>query len=1256
MSLNDKNKYLAIQKNIAFFLQKGWIRLLILGFIFLLLRMSGAARGASKAQPHVPHDYVGCAEYESYLKYAQTFADTFLRAAVDHWGPIKTPLFVQMLSIKTHQPPLKSEDPRWQMGYAAADYVYASRGSNLSRETYMLPALVELSRITDNPKYKQAVVNYLKFYFKNCPSPTTHIWPWGEHMNYNVVTDRIHHWREEPELSPAPWDLFWQIDSSAVRKEIEGFYKYHTYDKQNTFLFDRHANYYTGLFDDMRVRGAYIKHSGIYLYGFTFLWTKTRKPMYLKWMKKEADLFWNLRNPKTGLIPEEGKEKEGVVSYGIPALAYYLLISYRLAPSQKYLLKYADSYVRSLLKYVYNPQSGTYLALVHLTTGTPASRGKLGVWGDFGRAAYLGKTAVLLYKETRDPFFLKHARQLAKMIENTPFSSGTTTGAMGQTIHFFLDMYDLTGEGEYLRFSRKVASTAIDSLFDDGLFKHSFVSYVYNAGCPNDGDHTGHLFGMLLRLYQTEQRVPLHWRAPRVWTRLGQSVRVEAFGTRKWKDLQLLYVFGDAQKEKALKPVRKSGRKAVFEIPLEAKQQGLVRFHFRLKEDHRWSDSADWAGMDTIIVRSEKAVPVLSHIEFPGVVPGTEPIPVSFNVSCPAEIKQISLFYQRTGESVEEKLATQSLESGQRVSVSIPAKNSCFSGWTDFWLEAWGNPVFPVSSHTKNFRVVSSQKSEQILSAEPKKWQSLDFSALQIQMKVKSLRKTTLSVEKIAIPPVKSQKGLPGKGMMFYKFQTSKKDWPFQSASITVPIPSRWLELFVGPTLRFYHWQVDRWMPASSKLSADEKQITANLPSPGFYTISGLPCQMWRWPASDALLVSPAVGDLDGDGKLEVVFASRDFGQFLTALHADGTEYWTIEKEGGFSFPVLADLDGDSRPEVIVGDMDGYLYVFNGDGHLKWRYFANNGIKTPAVGDINGDGQPEIVFGLKNGDVVAISNTGKLLWQTPTIPPEKHKVIALANQAFGGHSPVEKTIPALADLDGDGKLEILIAGRDSLLWALDNTGKPLWKVALIGRCDYGPAVGDLDGDGKKEVVLNSRRGQKKAKVYAVSAEGKILWSVPCDAYGDWSVSLADVNDDGKLEVVANDTTPALNVINADGKIIQRIPLESWNTMTPAVTDLNGDGKPDFVVGGNKERKVHVIDNSGKLLWSFQPPSFAYVGAKVKGGGNVAIVDVDGDGKLDILFGDDESWFYDLRTQAACKPFEIRINQYHNNAAHTGVFK
>ncbi len=1236
------------------FLKKGFF-LGLAGLLFGSWVGVKTSRAASQSLPVVPHNFVGCSHYDAYLHYAQTFADTFLRAATDHWGPRKTPLFVQMLSLKTHEPPSKQDDPLWQSA-VAADYVFDAHGSNLSRETYMLPALIELSRLTGKPKYKKAAVAFLKFYFKNCPSPTTHIWPWGEHMRWNLFTDRIHHWREEPEMSPAPWELFWQIDSSAVRREIEGFYTYHTYDKKNTFLFDRHANYYTGLFDDMGVRGAYIKHSGIYLYGFTFLWTKTHNPKYLRWMKKEADLYWNRRNPHTGLIPDEAKETSGVVAQ-TATLSYYLLLSYQLAPDQKYLLRYAEAYIRSFLKYTYNPENQSYFAGVYLRTGTPAWSAQMNVWQGNSVAAYLGKTVALLYKDTHDPFFLRHAERLADMIQRTPFSSNTCSGALGQNLRFFLNLYDLTGEGRYLRFSRKLASTAIDSLFDNGLFKHTFRSYVYNAGAANEGDHTGHLFAMLLRLYRTEKRLPLHWKSPRVWTKLGTPVPVRVFGESRLKNIRLAYRFGEGEKETLLKPVRKSGRRALFRIPFPPQKQGTVRFHFVLKtKSRRWRDSKNWVGLDTIWVRVPKAAPIIANVHAPSVVPGTEAIPVTFDLTCPAGIKQASVFFKRTGQPVREKMITRPLHDSTRVWVLIPAENLCFNGSTDFWLEAWGNPEFPVQARSRKFQVWASQKSEKWVSARPREQQAIEWPALNLKMTVQSARKTKLIAEKIPIPPVSSRKGLPAKGRVFYKFQTSGRGWPFTRAEAQISVPSRWRELFVAPTLSLFHWQKGSWTPMPSRLSDSQSELTAELPSAGLYTISGLPRQAWRWAAPEALLVSPAVGDLDGDGTLETVFASRDFGDFLTALHADGSEYWTIEKEGGFSFPVVADLDADHRPEVIVGDMDGYLYVLNGDGSLKWRYFAGIGIKTPAVGDLDGDGLPEIVCGLKNGDVLAVSNRGKKLWQTPTVPPEKRKAITLANQAFGGHSPVEKTIPALADLDGDGTLETVIAGRDSLLWAFDFRGNPLWKVALIGRCDYGPAVGDLNGDGKKEAVINSRRGGEKAKVYAVSAAGKILWSVPCDAYGDWSVSLADVDGDGKLDVVANDTSAALNVINWAGKIIRRIPLKSWNTVTPAVTDLTGDGKPDFVVAGNEERKVHVLDNSGRLLWSFQPSSVDFSGAKAKGGGNVAIADVNGDGKLDILLGDDESWFYDLRTQTACKPFAIRVNNYHNNPAHTGVFR
>ncbi len=218
------------------------------------------------------------------------------------------------------------------------------------------------------------------------------------------------------ELAPQPWELFWQIDSVAVLNEIESFYYYHTDDKEDTFLFDRHANYYTGEFDDIAVRGAYIKHSGIFFYGFAFLWRKTGNPQYLEWMKKEAELFRRSRHPQTGLLPDAAFG--GGWSSQTPMLVYYVLLAYQQDRAQNFLLEYAEDYLQNFLKAISDPESDHFFAAAYFETGTPATSANLDFWTRNSPGAYLGKTAVLLYRETQNPVYLEYAKKLARALES----------------------------------------------------------------------------------------------------------------------------------------------------------------------------------------------------------------------------------------------------------------------------------------------------------------------------------------------------------------------------------------------------------------------------------------------------------------------------------------------------------------------------------------------------------------------------------------------------------------------------------------------------------------------------------------------------------------------------------------------------------------------------------------------------------------------------------------------------------------------
>ncbi len=136
---------------------------------------------------------------------------------------------------------------------------------------------------------------------------------------------------------------------------------------------------------------------------------------------------------------------------------------------------------------------------------------------------------------------------------------------------------------------------------------------------------------------------------------------------------------------------------------------------------------------------------------------------------------------------------------------------------------------------------------------------------------------------------------------------------------------------------------------------------------------------------SDGAISTPAIGDLDGDGRNEVVVASLDQRIYAVdgrdGANKAGWPFWVGDTI--FSSPALADLDGDGRLEVIIGadahnqpltpglpftptTSGGLLLVVSSNGALRPGFpIRTNQVifSAPAVGDIDGDGRPEIVFG-----------------------------------------------------------------------------------------------------------------------------------------------------------------------------------------------------------------------------------------------------------------------------------------------------
>jgi hypothetical protein len=231
---------------------------------------------------------------------------------------------------------------------------------------------------------------------------------------------------------------------------------------------------------------------------------------------------------------------------------------------------------------------------------------------------------------------------------------------------------------------------------------------------------------------------------------------------------------------------------------------------------------------------------------------------------------------------------------------------------------------------------------------------------------------------------------------------------------------------------------------------------------------------------------SPLLVDLNGDNRNELVVATSD--GFVHAYRSDGSELpgWPAAVDG------LALHTGDPNGAYAVGEADGGAH--------------NAILASPAAADLNHDGTPEVVVADMNGKVYAFAADGQRLWTRETKVEYSGKPLEpFVSVRQGARNRTQHGFiasPVLADLDGDGRLEVIAASMDRHVYAWHDDGTPVngypqlvvdrSKVASIdpqthavtfngnagGELDQGaiidtPAVGDITGDSKPEVVVGT---------------------------------------------------------------------------------------------------------------------------------------------------------------------------------------
>jgi hypothetical protein len=309
---------------------------------------------------------------------------------------------------------------------------------------------------------------------------------------------------------------------------------------------------------------------------------------------------------------------------------------------------------------------------------------------------------------------------------------------------------------------------------------------------------------------------------------------------------------------------------------------------------------------------------------------------------------------------------------------------------------------------------------------------------------------------------------------------------------------------------------------------------------------------------------------------------------------------------GEYGFPAFSDLDADGDYDLFIGDIYGNLMYYENAGSSvvpqflapvqnPFQFTAAYSIAVPTFGDLDNDGDFDLILGeyeSYSGLISFYENVGTL--QSPEFAPPIQNPFGIQ---FGSSYGV---FPELADIDGDGDLDIIMATNEaSFIYYFENIGSllnPSFLTPVQNAYGLGgggpwsaPEMADMDDDGDLDMFINEYYGElvyyenigtSISPVYTTPAlnpfgfvaNGEMASPAICDLDNDGDLDLLIVEYEGDLIYFENQGTNSLN----------EFEIRSVVFPNPFIDEIQLQSEREV-------SHIVVINSSGKVISTIKPP-------------------------------------------------------------------